>query len=206
MANSSNKSQQDIIIDLMELEYKALRDEKLKLIEMRQHVIEITLTLAAAFFGIAFIKEAPPTIAMVYPPIAAFLAIGWVQLDYRIYTVSNFIRIRIESYSKVIFFETWMHEGKKDLEKKQGTILRYVSLSHYGVFLFTQLFAMLIGFIAVDSTSKNFRLMPISSIIIVLAIIDIFSILVTYFAFAKAEYKNEDDKKKEAASRRDKDG
>ena len=176
--------------ELVKLEYNALRDEKLKLIEMRQHVIEITLTLASAFLAIAFTKEAPPAIAMIYPPIAAFLAIGWVQIDYRIFTLSNFIRVRIEGSFKVVCFESWMHDGKKDLEKKQGKIVRYVSMSHYGVFLFTQLFAMFIGFITVDISTKNLILSPFSDLLIVLGIIDIISILATGIVFVKAEYKD----------------
>lgn len=186
----SNTSELNSMDELLKMEYNALKDEKLKLIEMRQHVVEITLTLASAFLGIAFIKEAPPAIAMIYPPIAVFLAIGWVQLDYRINTLSNFIRLRIEKYYRCICFETWAYEGKRELEHKQGKIWRYVTISHYGVFIFSQLFATLIGVFMISTSAKTIISSSNLNLLIVLFIIDIFSIIATTIIFIKAEYKN----------------
>ena len=189
MDNNTSEPQLNAMDELLKMEYNALRDEKLKLIEMRQHVVEITITLASAFLGIAFIKEAHPEIAMIYPPIAFFLAIGWVQLDYRIDTLSKFLRTRIEKYYRCICFENWAYEGKRELEREQGKIWRYVFLSHYGVFLFTQLFALLIGVLTVDTSTKTIISSPNLNPLVVLAIIDVFSIIATSILFINAEYK-----------------
>jgi hypothetical protein len=57
----------------LQMEYSFLREQFLKRVEMRHQVIKLNLTLAAAFLGVALTKGVPPSIALVFPPIATLL-------------------------------------------------------------------------------------------------------------------------------------
>jgi hypothetical protein len=79
MRTHSNKNN-TVDIDKIATEYNALRDEILKRIELRQQFVSMTLTIAGVFLGIGVTTD---TIALVYPLLATFLAIGWAQNDLR---------------------------------------------------------------------------------------------------------------------------
>jgi hypothetical protein len=48
---------------------------------MRQQLVAVTLSLGGAFMAVGITQ---PTVALVYPPLAAFLALAWAQNDYRV--------------------------------------------------------------------------------------------------------------------------
>lgn len=58
----------------IDLEHKALRDEILTRIRLRQQIVGATLTLSGAFLGFGLKHVA---VALIYPPLAFFLALGW---------------------------------------------------------------------------------------------------------------------------------
>jgi ABC-type polysaccharide/polyol phosphate export permease len=65
-----------IKIDDFKMEYETLRDEIIKRVELRQQLLSITLGFAGAFLGVAVSFPTTPSVALIYPPIALFLAIG----------------------------------------------------------------------------------------------------------------------------------
>ena len=122
-----------------ELEYNSLRAEILKRIELRQQIIAITLTLAGVFLGFGLTTD---TVALVYPPLAAFLAFGWAQNDFRIRDLATYIRTHLEGDANGLGYETYVQNARK-AGKGLGT-WRFVVLSHAGIFIFTQLMAVII--------------------------------------------------------------
>ena len=84
-------SRQNKTTDLhgVDLEYNSLRGEILKRIELRQQIISITLTLAGIFLSFGLSTD---TVALIYPPLAAFLSIAWAQNDFRIRDLATYIR------------------------------------------------------------------------------------------------------------------
>lgn len=123
----------------IELEYNSLRGEILKRIELRQQIISVTLTLAGVFLGFGLTTA---TVALVYPPLAAFLAFGWAQNDFRIRDLAVYIRTRLEGEASGLGYENYVQEART---KGQGLgTWRFVVLSHSGIFIFTQLMAVII--------------------------------------------------------------
>lgn len=150
----------------MELEYNSLRSEILKRVELRQQTIAITLTLAGAFLGVGLSTD---MVALIYPPLAAFLAIAWAQNDFRIRDLATYIRENLETSSLGLGYET--HAQQARLASKRLNSWRVVVLSHTGIFIFTQLMAIGIGLL---------RTLPIviSPLEWILLTIDFISILV----------------------------
>jgi hypothetical protein len=160
------------------IEYKSLREELLKRIELRQHVVQINLTIASLILSYGIIQRvqdinsgqgvATPEVALIYPPIAALLGLGWAQIEDRIQNISAFIRLRIERNIPDLCWETYMDEFRKgDLFTEQskftkkgkihdielinisdqlGKFSSSILLSHGGVFIMTQIMAIYIGF------------------------------------------------------------
>jgi hypothetical protein len=125
----------------LDIEYGAMREEILARIRMRQQVIGATLVLAAALLGVGM---ASPVVALIYPPLAAFLAVAWAQNDYRIGDLGTYIRETIEPRAPALHWESWVAERRWG----QGAgSWRAVVFAHGGLFLFTQAMATLVGFL-----------------------------------------------------------
>lgn len=135
---SSDPSNHISVEKSIELQYIALRSEILKRIEMRQQIVSVTLPLAGIFLGIGLTRE---SVALIYPPLAAFLALGWAQNDFRIRDAANYIREKLEISMLGPQYETYMQQGR---EAKRGGLgsWRFIILSHGGIFLGTQLLAV----------------------------------------------------------------
>lgn len=150
----------------MELEYKALRDELLKRFELRQQVVSVTLAIAGALLGAGLIQRAQqptyPSVSLIYPPIAALLALGWAQLDNRIRTLGVYIRDRIEKPTPGMGWETFVSQTRP----RMGG-LPYVLISHGGVFLWTQLMAFAIGWSSTNFSTLDDCLLGFDAIVII---------------------------------------
>ena len=166
------------IPDGISLEYSSLREEILKRIELRQQLISITLTLAGLFLSFGLTTELVP---LIYPPIAAFLAIGWAQNDGHIGYIAAYIREHIEKPSNGLdyglHFETVTEDNRKK-DKKVGWG-RFIVMSHSGLFLLTQ--AMAVGVEIAKSPS-----LPYPPLKWILLAIDLISIVVAAWATSKS--------------------
>jgi hypothetical protein len=138
MMTTSNNTEP--LSDYWQLEYSALREEILRRIELRQQFVSITLTIAAAFLGFGLNQD---TLTLVYSPLAMFLALGWAQNDYRIRSISAYIRDSIEPYVKF----GWETKTQHDRDNERGGLgsWRPVVVSHGGIFILTQILATGIG-------------------------------------------------------------
>jgi hypothetical protein len=132
-----------------ELEYKSLRNEILKRIELRQQLIAISLTLAGIFLSVGLTTN---LVVLIYPPLAAFLALGWAQNDFRIRDIANYIRENLESSKNNLRYETYVQKMRK--ESNGLGSWRIVVFSHSGIFIFTQLMA--VGIELSKTTSLNY--------------------------------------------------
>ena len=161
-------SRQNKTTDLhgVDLEYNSLRGEILKRIELRQQIISITLTLAGIFLSFGLSTD---TVALIYPPLAAFLSIAWAQNDFRIRDLATYIRENLETAPIGLGYETYVQRVRSN-NKKLGA-WRFVVISHTGIFIFTQLMAVGIELLK----SMPIVLTPLKWVLLV---IDFVSILV----------------------------
>ena len=94
------------------------------------------------------IKENKGIVTLVYPIIACFLYIVWAQNDRHVGYLGNYIRERYEKAEDTIDYPYW-EKNKVERNKRGGGGLldrfRDTSLSGGGVFLSTQLIALLLG-------------------------------------------------------------
>lgn len=161
----------------IEVEYRAMRDEILARINMRQQIIAVTLTLGGAFLAVG-IKQ--PAIALVYPPLAAFLALAWAQNDYRVRDLAKYIREEVEPKLPGVRWESKIHTRRSD--KSLGA-WRFVVLSHGGVFLFTQATALFVGIVGVFGDPSG-QTSATRVIAVTLAVLDLLAlVLVIRIAF-----------------------
>ena len=79
----------------LELEYQQCRAEILKRIELRQQLIQITLTFAGVLIGVG-VQSRNMLISSIYPPLAFCFAMLWAQNDIRGRQLGQYIREEIE--------------------------------------------------------------------------------------------------------------
>jgi uncharacterized membrane protein YqaE (UPF0057 family) len=165
--NETDNDQVASIPELLKMEYPILRSEILKRVEMRQQIISFTLTIAGVFIGVG-VKFS--SIALLYPPLAVFLAAGWVQNDLIINRAAAYVREFIESPVSVSHAPGWEHYCEQKRET-HGTAWLLLRLSHGGTFFITQLMAVLIGLFSFSQTKVEWTLLGIDTIAILIVII-----------------------------------
>ena len=134
-------------------EYLTLRDEILMRIKLRQRIATTTLTFSGVLMGFG-LKS--PLVALLYPPLAAFLAFLWAQNDHRVRQIATYIHDRIESNYPGLNWETYLRNVRVSTEGLSSW--RYVVLAYGGILLFTQLFALCLGlFWTPDKSSEMIR-------------------------------------------------
>lgn len=132
----------------------------------------MTLTLAGIFLGVGINTE---SVALVYPPLAMFLAFGWAQNDFRIRESAKYIRENIENIVPGLKYETYVQQRRVKSGGGFGS-WRFVVLSHGGVFLGTQLMAIGIELL-------KFTFNPLEWILVV---IDVITMLVVIWLMAQS--------------------
>jgi len=78
-----------------ELEYQQCKAEILKRIELRQQLVQITLTFAGVLIGVG-VQSRNMLISSIYPPLAFCFAMLWAQNDIRGRQLGQYIREEIE--------------------------------------------------------------------------------------------------------------
>jgi hypothetical protein len=126
------------------MEFSCLRDEYLRRMEMKQKIVELTITIAAAIFGIALTKEASPSLSLIYPPIATFLALGWILQNDVLIMIAKYIREKLEPKDGSLGWEKQRLQERKEIINS-GRRWRYAAVSHIGVFIFSEIMAIFIG-------------------------------------------------------------
>jgi len=162
----------------MMLEYNALRDEILKRIDLRQEIISITLVLLTAILSATFAQKGLeenfstleiPSLAFIYPPIATSLALGWIQHEYRINLLGNYIHEHIEKSIPGLGWEKYVV-----IKTSEGSKLKwyYILLSHGGVFIWSEIIAIIVGIFMFHNTSleSGFIGLDILSLLIIITV------------------------------------
>jgi len=152
-----------------ETEYVVVREEILARVRMRQQLIAITLALGGAFLGVG-LKY--PAVALIYPPIAAFLGIAWAQNDYRVRDLANYIRKYLEPHIPAVNWESYI------ASKRSGrgvSSWRFVVLSHGGLLLFTQALATYVGVVGFVSNLQT-QPKPVATLAVTLLVLDVIAI------------------------------
>lgn len=192
---NGNKCPQNEAFPCLQMEYSAIRNEILKRIELRQSIIQMTLTLAAAFLSVGLIQipsiinsVTQFSVVLIYPPIALGLAGGWYHLDKRIRDSVTYIRRYIEPTFPCLDWEKHKQKQRDDEMKGKnsrlglGRLGRQVVLSHGIVFVGTQIMALVIGSIplikAKQETNQDVVLIDIYIVLIIVSCISILIVLV----------------------------
>lgn len=162
------KEDSEQTLEGIKLEYTALRSEIVQRIGLRQQLISITLTIAGVMLGFGINNG---SIALVYPPLAAFLAIAWTQNDNRVRDAATYIRDHLEPKVPGLGWENHVQEERKRTLNKKW---RRTILSHGGIFLSTQLIAILVGILVLQ-----FRFSPLEWALLVVDLIAVFFVLRT---------------------------
>lgn len=156
----------------LQMEYSFLSELIIKRFEMRQKMIQLTLTLAAAFLGVALTRNIPSSVALVFPPIAALLEIQWFYLEKRqTLSIKHFKELEKRIPELNLSWQT-----KRDLRISS----RFYILAVSGLFLFSKLMASFIGVLIYDPGIHNWRFNSnLTMPFIILFLIDIISILLS---------------------------
>lgn len=152
----------------LDLEYNTLRGEILKRIDLRQQMVSIALTVAGIFLGVGVNNG---TVALIYPPLAVFLAVSWAQNDLRAKDVATYIRERLEP-PLGLSYEHWVQD-RREATNSRGW--RLTILAHGGIFIFTQLMALGVGLLGLLTTHVFGPLQ------ITLLVVDGLSIILVFF-------------------------
>lgn len=130
-------------------QYNSVRAEILKRIELRQRVQIFVYIFAGTVFSIGTYEKIEPSILLIYPVIALFLAISWSNHDTRIGELHYFVRTKIESHFQHQGWDTYFFEELVQ-PKSRGLLYSTNELSVLGAILITQLLA--IGLVLFDLT------------------------------------------------------
>jgi hypothetical protein len=158
-------------LQVAEMEYTTLRNEILKRVELRHQIVSVALTLAGIFLAVGLTKD---LVALIYPPLAACLALAWIQNDFRTRYAANYICENIESCVRGLNYETWVRKARETGGWGLGSS-RLVVLSHGGIFVFTQLMALGIElsrftpFTPLKWLLLGFDLIAVSMVILIIA-------------------------------------
>jgi len=169
--------------DNVRAEYSSLEDRYARTIERRDKYIEITLTFTGVLLGGAIAHQTIPSIALIYPPIAVFLASAWVN-SYIITIlitkyIREFIRCEMPNIGWEIYLKCWR-------DQKQGSSRIFAIPG--GLFVSSQILAILVGIIItpvpIESNIADTRVQ-------FLLLLDILCVLVTAWYLNKAVYDKE---------------
>ena len=124
--------QQDL--DCVLAEYKALRNEIVKRIELRQHIVIAAVTIAGALSGIG-VQWNNAMVVMLYPLLGVLLAIAWTHHDMSIGGMGGFI---LREFEIRLCHNGW--QKYKRIKRERGD-LRFAPIAHCGIIILTQFMA-----------------------------------------------------------------
>jgi hypothetical protein len=155
MAPSQEEKKFPISVDLIAAEYTALREEILKLTDIQSQIVVITLVSFGTVLTVGSqIKSA--AIILVYPVLALFLAIGWINNAHGIDLLGKYIQDQIEIRVGIENIG-WEHFSKK--ERTQYSFIAF--WGSRAIFFVTQILALIVGI-----SAANFNVLTVLLIIV----------------------------------------
>ncbi len=146
-------------------EYSALRSEILQRIDMRQQILTFTLVIAGTVLSLGVQTNISPLVLLIYPVLALFLATAWMHSDVRIWEVAEYIEKQLEPRLGGIGWETYIHN------KHQGQSFRPMEVTAAGVFLTTEVLAVILAIPRLSYSLEEVILLIIAAIAFVLTLI-----------------------------------
>ena len=125
---------------LIVAEYESLRRETIARIGTGQNLVLLTLVITGVFLSAGLQPKISPSVLLVYPIIAFFLATSWTFNDARTGQIANYIRELEDKYGII----GWGHHLRK-LRAKTPFSKLIGLLSASGIFVTTQLIAILLA-------------------------------------------------------------
>lgn len=123
-------------------EYDALRDEILKRMEIRQQLFTFSLVIAGSFLTVGLATDLNYKLLFAYPLISLFIAGSWMQSDFRIYQLGQYIKSQIET--------EFLPEGKGWEHAHTGLQTFNLVGSVRGIVLSTQILLVFIALLLID--------------------------------------------------------
>lgn len=121
-------------------EYSVLKDEILKRTEIRHQLLSFTLVAAGTFLTIGAQGLVEPSVLLIYPILATFLAAVWTHSDIRVGELGEYIRTNIEPRLDGLRWEK--HLRKKYGRHENWLLRRLMEFSASGIFLTTEILAV----------------------------------------------------------------
>jgi len=148
----------------LDIQYNAVREEILTRIKLRQQLLFFSLTFAGALLALL---EKFSIVVFLYPILSMFLALSWVQNDYRIADLGRYIRKYLEIDNG---WETYIHKNRSS---KFLNSWRLVTLSNIGSLVTAQIVSIGFAFSFMSSVSHRllFALDILSLIIVIILLI-----------------------------------
>jgi hypothetical protein len=146
-------------------EYKSLRDETLKRVEFRYQIFSLTLIIAGSLLTVGTADNGPRTVLLIYPILSFFFSASFVYNSMLLVQIGAYIRDIIEESNAVNL--GWA----KYLKTRYGAIEPFEIISTYGLFLGTQVVALIAFF------SYN---LPIEGSVAILLTISLIAVVLTF--------------------------
>jgi hypothetical protein len=159
-------------------EYKALRDEILKRVDIRYQLVNFTLITAAALFSAGLQPSVTPSVLLVYPLLSMFLAAGWIQNNRTMYEAAKYIRNNIERQHGSPGWQTALASLAASRKTTLITFLGSLFFFSLSVFCGTQITATLLGIARMEDSAPK----PEEWILLVL---DCIAVLLTFVMLVK---------------------
>jgi hypothetical protein len=150
-----------------EIEYMSLREESLRRIEGRQQTLSVTLTLAGAFLGIGWGTGGAMAL-LLFPPLAALLAAGWVQNEVRIRAISAYIRDHLEGSIPGLGWERYSRTNVGH-GRVMGWPIDILSIG--GIFVLTQGLAIFLSAFRFEGTFVEFLMLAVDIVSVIVLVI-----------------------------------
>ncbi|MBV6452204.1 MAG: hypothetical protein MHPDNHAH_02959 [Anaerolineales bacterium] len=146
-------------------EYKALRAEIIKRIEIRYQVINYLLIVSGTFLSVGIQPTISPSILLIYPLLAMFLAYSWAHNGLVIRQIGRYIKENIEQKHPSI---QWESSHNKDYP-----FTRLGRISTSGLVLITQVLAIALGIIKLEFTliESVLLILSVSSILLTIRLL-----------------------------------
>jgi hypothetical protein len=165
MSSHQQEADTPISNDLVIAEYTALREELLKLVDIQHQLITLTLLSFGTLVG-ASVPFNNTSIILTYPIIATFLAAGWFNHAYGIDMLGHYIQEHIENIVGT------RNIGWENYSRKISIPHTLVAfLGARGIFVVTQVIALITGVFGAAFNKPLFLLALLSTIVSILLLV-----------------------------------
>ena len=144
-------------------EWNGLRAEIIKRMEIRHQILSLALIVAGTLITFGAQPTTPVLVLLRYPLLSVFLALAWMHNDMRISEMAEFIREKIEPTLSGFRWEYYIRKKKTD-EIKRNPLARATEISASGIFVFTELLALVLALARVSYAVHEILLVDLGAV------------------------------------------